>query len=148
MARMQSAITAGANPFVQRAGIAALEGPRDEVVAMRERYRARRDLVMAGLKAIPGLKLAAIPATFYAFPDVSAFLGRGAATVEALCDMLVEEYGVATVPGSAFGDPACIRLSFATSEAAISTGLERLRIGLGELDGHPRSMSRIAMSKS
>ena len=133
MARMQSAITAGANPFVQRAGIAALEGPRDAVAAMRERYRARRDLVAAGLSAIPGLRLAPIPATFYAFPDVSAFLGPRMASVDQLCDWLVEQHGVATVPGSAFGDPACIRLSFATSEDVIAAGLERLQQGFAAL---------------
>ena len=76
MARMQSALTAGANSFVQRAAIAALEAPRDDVVRMRESYRRRRDMVSPrALAQIPGIKLAPIPATFYAFPDVSAFLG-------------------------------------------------------------------------
>ena len=71
MTRMQSTITTGANQFVQRAAIAALEGPRDDVETMRKRYQARRDMVLAGLNAIPGVRLAPIPATFYAFPDVS-----------------------------------------------------------------------------
>jgi aspartate aminotransferase len=131
MGRMQSGITAGANSFVQRAAIAALEGPRDSVKAMTTRYRARRDMVAAGLKAIPGFKLAPIPATFYAFPDVGAYLGSKAGnhavdTVDQLCDWLVEDHGVATVPGTAFGDGNCIRLSFAASEADIAKALERL----------------------
>ncbi|MCA3575571.1 MAG: pyridoxal phosphate-dependent aminotransferase, partial [Aestuariivirga sp.] len=76
MSRIQSAITAGANQFVQRAAIAALEGPRDEVERMRREYQKRRDMVLAGLSAIPGVRIGDIPATFYAFPDVSGLLGR------------------------------------------------------------------------
>jgi aspartate aminotransferase len=135
MARMQSALTSGANSFVQRAAIAALEAPRDEVVRMRESYRRRRDMVVAGLSGIPGIKLAPIPATFYAFPDVSAFIGRHpqASNVDSLCDWLLEEHGVTTVPGSAFGDHKCIRLSFAASESDIAQGLERLKRGFAAL---------------
>ncbi|MFO0994464.1 MAG: pyridoxal phosphate-dependent aminotransferase [Hyphomicrobiales bacterium] len=135
MARMQSAFTAGANSFVQRAAIAALEGPRNEVERMRESYRHRRDIVVRGLAEIPGIKLAPIPATFYAFPDVSAFLGQRpeASTVDSLCDWLLEAHGVTTVPGSAFGDGRCIRLSFAASERDIAKGLERLKTAFAAL---------------
>ncbi|MBL8908490.1 MAG: pyridoxal phosphate-dependent aminotransferase [Rhizobiales bacterium] len=135
MARMQSAFTAGANSFVQRAAIAALEAPRDEVVRMRESYRRRRDIVARGLAEIPGVKMAPIPATFYAFPDVSAFLGRRreVGTVDALCDWLLETHGVTAVPGSAFGDDSCIRLSFAASERDIVMGLDRLKAGFAAL---------------
>ena len=72
MARIQSTITTGANQFVQRAAIEALEGPRDAVEAMRLRYKARRDMVMAALKNIKGVAISPIPATFYALPDVAA----------------------------------------------------------------------------
>jgi aspartate aminotransferase len=138
MSRMQSVISAGANAFVQRAAVAALQGPRNEVHVMREAYRARRDMVLAGLRAIPGVKIADIPATFYAFPDVSAFLGRKAGnhvinTVDELCDWLLEVHGIATVPGSAFGGAASLRLSFATSEHMIAKALERITKGLGAL---------------
>ncbi len=138
MARMQSVISAGANAFVQRAAVAALQGPRDDVIAMREAYRKRRDKVLAGLRAIPGVVIADIPATFYAFPDVSAFIGRKAGnhviqSTDELCDWLLEAHGVATVTGSAFGGPASIRLSFATSEAEIAKALARIAKGLGEL---------------
>jgi aspartate aminotransferase len=74
MSRIQSAISAGANQFVQRAAIAALEGPRDEVERMRREYQKRRDMVLKGLRAIPGVRIGDIPATFYAFPDVSGLL--------------------------------------------------------------------------
>jgi aspartate aminotransferase len=138
MARMQSIVSAGANQFVQRAAVAALQGPRDHVVEMREAYRRRRDLIVSGLRAIPGLRIADVPATFYAFPDVSAFFGKKAgnlviANSAELCDWLLEDHGVATVPGSAFGAPNSIRLSFATTEADINKALERLTTGLGHL---------------
>jgi aspartate aminotransferase len=138
MIRMQSTITTGANQFVQRAAIAALEGPRHAVEAMRLRYKARRDMVLAGLRSIPGVRIAPIPATFYAFPDVSALLGRKAGnhvldSAERLCDWLLEEHGVATVPGSAFGAPGSIRLSFAASEADIEKALARLARALNSL---------------
>ena len=138
MARMQSAITAGANQFVQRAAIAAFEGPRDEVERMRREYQKRRDMVLEGLRAIPGVKIGDIPATFYAFPDVSALLGKKAGnhvldTTDALCDWLLEEHAVATVPGTAFGAPGSIRLSFACSEAEIGKAMSRMQKGLGAL---------------
>ena len=138
MARMQSIISAGANPFVQRAALAALKGPRDSVAMMREAYRRRRDLVIAGLRAIDGLSIGDIAGTFYAFPDISTFLGKAAGnrvliSSDELCDWLLEEHGVATVPGSAFGAPHSIRLSFATGEKEIEKALLRLRQGLSSL---------------
>ena len=138
MARLQSGLTAGANSFVQHAALAALAAPRDDVEAMRQRYEARRDMVVKALSAVPELRLAPIPATFYAFPNVGAFLGRKAGnhvmdSVDTLCDWLLEEHGVATVPGSAFGDPSCIRLSFATGEAELAKALERFTKGLERL---------------
>lgn len=138
MGRMQSTLSAGANQFVQRAAIAALEGPREEVERMRLRYQARRDMVLAGLRAIPGVRIGDIPATFYAFPDVSALLGKKAGnhvidTSDALCDWLLEEHAVATVPGTAFGAPGSIRLSFACSEAEIEKAMTRMRKALENL---------------
>ena len=138
MSRMQSALTAGANQFVQRAAIAALEGPRDEVERMRLEYQKRRDMVLKGLRTMPGLRIGDIPATFYAFPDVSGLLGRKAGnhlldTTDALCDWLLEQHGVATVPGTAFGAPGSIRLSFACSEAEIAKAMERMQRALGSL---------------
>jgi aspartate aminotransferase len=138
MARMQSALSAGANQFVQRAAIAALEGPRDAVEDMRRAYQRRRDMVLSGLRAIPGVRIGPIPATFYAFPDVSGFLGRKAGnhvidTTEALCDWLLDAHGLATVPGSAFGAPESIRLSFACSEAEIKKAMARLQSAAAQL---------------
>jgi aspartate aminotransferase len=138
MARMQSIISAGANQFVQRAAVAALKGPRDDVKRMVDAYQVRRDLVLNGLRAIPGIKIAAIPGTFYAFPDVSAFLGKKAGnhvidTTDQLCDWLLESHGVSTVPGTAFGAAGSIRLSFAASEEDLKKALHRIAQGLNSL---------------
>ena len=138
MSRMQSAISAGANSFVQRAAIAALEGPRDDVEHMRQRYQKRRDMVLSGLRAIDGVRIGDIPATFYAFPDVSALLGRKAGnhvidSTEALCDWILDEHAIATVPGSAFGSAGSIRLSFACSEADIEKAIARMQKAFASL---------------
>jgi aspartate aminotransferase len=138
MARMQSIISAGANAFVQRAAIVALNGPREDVVKMRDTYQRRRDKVLAALRAMPGVTIADIPATFYAFPDVSSLLGRKAGNhvirdVGELCDWLLDVHGVATVPGTAFGAPGSLRLSFAASDADIEKALNRLAKGFSEL---------------
>ena len=138
MARMQSVISAGANQFVQRAAVAALQGHRDDVRAMNDQYRARRDFVLAQLRAIDGVVIADIPATFYAFPDVSDFLGKKSGNhvienTEQLCDFLLEQHGVSTVPGSAFGAEGSIRLSFAASDADLKKALHRIAQGLQSL---------------
>ncbi len=138
MTRIQSTVTTGANQFVQRAAIEALEGPRDAVEAMRLRYKNRRDMVLAALKHIKGVGIAPIPATFYALPDVSDLLAKKSGnhvldTPEALCDWLLESHGVATVPGTAFGAATSIRLSFAASEADLEKALTRLAKALNSL---------------
>jgi aspartate aminotransferase len=138
MARMQSIISAGANAFVQRAAITALQSPRDDVEKMRRAYQHRRDLVIARLRSIEGVKIADIPGTFYAFPNISAFLGKtiGNITINSadeLCDWLLEVHGVATVTGSAFGAPHSLRLSFATSEEELLKALGRIANGLNQL---------------
>ena len=138
MGRMQSIISAGATMFVQKAAVTALKGPRDDVKRMVETYQRRRDLVLRGLQAIKGVNIGPIPGTFYAFPDVSAFLGKKVGnhvidTTDQLCDWLLEAHGVTVVPGSAFGAAKSIRLSFAASEADIDKALTRIKAGLGQI---------------
>jgi aspartate aminotransferase len=132
MAKVQGTFTAGANAFVQHAAIAALEGSRDDVVRMRETYRRRRTIIMEGLRRIPGVTVSEPAGTFYAFPDVSLLLKRNAnfIDVDQLCDWLLENHGLALVPGTAFGDYRCVRISFAASEADIETGMQRLAAAL------------------
>ena len=138
MMRIQSTITTGANQFVQRAAIAALEGPRDAVEMMRARYQQRRDMVLTALRAMPGVTIGDIPATFYALPDISQLLGKRAGnhvinSPEEMCDWLVEQHGVAIVPGTAFGAATSVRLSFAASEADIAKAMQRMALAFSEL---------------
>jgi aspartate aminotransferase len=142
IAKVQGTFTAGANAFVQHAAVAALEGGRDDVTRMRDSYLKRRAIVVAGLRRMQGIKVSEPPGTFYVFPDVSAVLGRrGLTTVEALCDWLLDVHGLAVVPGTAFGDNGCIRISFAASEAELKEGLRRLAQALsGPVDREADSL--------
>jgi aspartate/methionine/tyrosine aminotransferase len=112
-------------PFVQRAGIAALTGPQDDVAAMRTEFRARRDLVVSGLAGLPGVSCRVPHGAFYAFPNVEA-VPLGA---DALAHRLLEEAGVALLSGAAFGAAGenHVRLSYATSRARLVEGLHRMR---------------------
>jgi aspartate aminotransferase len=133
MAKVQGTFTAGANAFVQHAAVAALAGGREDVMKMREIYRHRRAIVMEELGHLRGVEVMEPQGTFYAFPDVSHWLARhsGIGTVEQFCDWLLDEHGLALVPGSAFGNDRCVRLSFAASEVDLKTGLARLAAALG-----------------
>ncbi|HSD80928.1 MAG TPA: pyridoxal phosphate-dependent aminotransferase [Solirubrobacteraceae bacterium] len=118
-------------PFVQRAGIAALNGPQDGVAAMLAELRARRDLVVAGLAALPGVSCRVPHGAFYAFPNVEAL----PLAADALAGRLLEEAGVALLSGTAFGaaGEGHLRLSYATSRARLAEGLERMRTFLAGL---------------
>jgi len=118
-------------PFVQRAGVAALTGPQDGVAAMLAEFRARRELVVSGLAALPGVTCRAPRGAFYAFPNVSA-LPLGA---DALADRLLQEAGVALLSGTAFGaaGEGHLRLSYATSRERLAEGLARMRAFLATL---------------
>lgn len=132
IAKVQGTFTAGANAFVQHAAIAALEGGREDIMRMKESYLRRRAITVAGLRRIEGIKVSEPQGTFYAFPDISSLLGRdGLMTVDALCDWLLDMHGLAVVPGSAFGDDRCIRISFAAGEADLKEGLARLAQAFG-----------------
>jgi aspartate aminotransferase len=131
IAKVQGTFTAGGNAFAQHGALAAVQGPRDEVEKMRTSYKRRRDLAVAMLKGINGVEVVAPPATFYILADVSGLLGKSAGnrrieTDEEFCHWLLEEFHVATVPGSAFGAPGCVRLSVATRDSDIVHALERL----------------------
>jgi aspartate aminotransferase len=109
---------------VQRAGLAALTGPQDEVAAMREAFRTRRDLIVGGLNQIAGISCLSPKGAFYAFPNISA-LG---VTSKEFADRLLNEFGVAALAGTAFGahGEGYLRLSTANSEANLSRALERI----------------------
>jgi aspartate aminotransferase len=138
MAKIQGTFTAGANAFVQQAAIVALASGSEDVARMRDIYRRRREIVVTSLRSIPGVRVVEPAGTFYVFPDVSSYLGRRAGnhvidTVDQLCDWLIDLHELATVPGTAFGNTACIRLSFAASEKDLERGLARLGAALRQL---------------
>jgi aspartate aminotransferase len=119
---LQSQSTSNVCTFAQYGALAALQASRDCVREMAARFTERRTLLSDGLRAIEGLKLLPPEGAFYAFPDVSAW-GLDSMT---LCGRLLEEVGLAVVPGVAFGDDRCIRLSCAASPDTLSDGLARL----------------------
>jgi aspartate aminotransferase len=119
---LQSQSTSNVCSFAQFGALAAIEGSRDCVRAMAEEFSRRRALLSDGLMALPGLKLLPPEGAFYAFPDVSAY---GLDSVS-FCNRLLERENLAVVPGVAFGDDRCIRLSCAASPATIRDGLNRL----------------------
>jgi len=118
--------------FTQYAGLAAINGPQDQVEAMVVEYKRRRDRFVAGLNAIPGIKCRLPQGAFYVFPNITAF-GR---TSQWLADYLLEEAGVALLPGTDFGSggEGYLRLSFANSLENLELALDRLTKALGKLD--------------
>ena len=137
MSMIQSQITSGPNSISQEAALAALElGYKggEDVAAMVRAFEQRRDFVSARLNAIQGVKLPKVDGAFYVFPDVSAFFGGNAsaegfgpvADVDELCRYILEKGQVALVPGSAFGVPECLRISYAASNATLEEALSRI----------------------
>ncbi|HEY5281965.1 MAG TPA: pyridoxal phosphate-dependent aminotransferase [Polyangia bacterium] len=139
MATLQGQSTTNAAAVCQAAALAAIEGPSDEMEAMRLEFDKRRQYMVAALRAMPGVTCIEPQGAFYAFPDVSAFLGRispQGLRIEddlALCQYLIEDAKVAVVPGSAFFAPGFVRLSYATAQANIEKGLARMAASLVKL---------------
>ena len=117
--------------FTQYAGLEAILGPQDAVDAVAAEFRQRRDVMVNGLNGIPGVLCPMPKGAFYAFPDIRAF-GRSAAD---LADYLLQEAGVAVLPGTAFGrhGEGHLRLSYANSMANIRRALERMGEALSAL---------------
>ena len=117
--------------FTQIAGIEALKGPQDEVEKMRKMYEERRNIVINGLNEIPGVSCKMPKGAFYAFANIKSF-GK---TSKELADYLLNNAGVATLPGTAFGKygEGYIRLSYATSKENIREGLNRIKEALSKL---------------
>lgn len=127
MIKIQSQSTSNPTSIAQWGALAALTGPMDSVPVMLAEYARRRARILAGLRTIPGVTCTEPSGAFYAFPDVSARLGKGgAADATALAKQLLEREAVAVVPGDAFGAPGYLRFSYATSIERIEEGLRRL----------------------
>jgi aspartate aminotransferase len=128
MAKLQSQSTSNPTSIVQKAAVAALNGPQECVAQMRREYIELRDHVVKGLRSIPGVTCTMPEGAFYAYPNISSFLGRE--NVKSASDVaarLLREAHVATVPGEGFGTSEHIRVSYATSKAELDRGLERMR---------------------
>lgn len=133
--KMQGQVTSGANSIAQRATITAVEADPSVLNEMVSAFKNRRDLVVALAQEILGFKINIPEGAFYLFPDVSAYFGktlRGKliANADDLSMYLLSEANVATVTGDAFGNPNCIRLSYATSEALLTEAFKRIKEAL------------------
>lgn len=127
-AALQSQSTSNVCSFAQRGALAAIQGPRDCVSAMAESYNRRRQLLTEGLQGIEGITLVEPRGAFYAFPQLPESAGGSMD----FCRRALEQAGLAVVPGLAFGNDRCIRLSCAVSRETIRDGLSRLTQLLGE----------------
>jgi aspartate aminotransferase len=134
MQKLQSQSTSNPTSIVQKAAVEALKGPQQCVEDMRKEYIKLRDHVVEGLRSIPGVKCTLPEGAFYAYPNISAFFGRGGINSPAdLAGKLLREAHVATVPGEGFGTHEHIRISYATSVSELDRGLERVRRFLSSL---------------
>ncbi|EAR17957.1 pyridoxal phosphate-dependent aminotransferase [Synechococcus sp. W2B2] len=119
---LQSQSTSNVCSFAQQGAIAALTAPRDCVQTMAESYNRRRSFLVAGLQAMSGITLVPPQGAFYAFPQ----LPEGCGDSMSFCRRALEDEGLAIVPGVAFGDDRCVRVSCAVSRETITDGLARL----------------------
>ncbi len=139
VAKIQSQETSAPSTISQKAGLAACTGTMKPVDEMREAFRERRDFLVKELRAMKGIKCFTPQGAFYVFPDVSSFLGKKTDTGELISTTtdlslyLLEQHGIATVPGDAFGEPSGIRLSYANSMDDLKEAVNRLKDGLSSL---------------
>ena len=137
--KMQGQFTSGANTIAQRAAIVALNSPLESTQAMVAQFKQRRAACLAALRKIPNLQVHEPEGAFYLFPDVSAYFamhtpdGKLAQTGEDICNYLLESQYVSLVPGEAFGEPRCIRISYAAADDILVTAMQRIAKGLAAL---------------
>ena len=126
MGKVQDSSTSNPSSLSQWAAVAALRGPQELVEAMRVQFERRRDLMVELVRSIPSVRCTVPDGAYYVFCDVSAYR----ASDVKISEVLLEQHGVAVVPGSAFGQDGHLRLSFATSDGEIRRGVERMARGL------------------
>jgi aspartate aminotransferase len=128
MLKLQSHSTSNPTSFAQSGAVEALRGPQDSVAMMRGEFERRRDAIVAGLRAIPGVRCGLPEGAFYVYPNIGSFLKKdGLGDTVLLAEKLLDEARVAVVPGVAFGTHEHLRISYATSQEQIDEGLRRLR---------------------
>ncbi len=134
MLNLQSHSTSNATSIAQKAAVEALRGPQESVGQMLAEYLRRRDRIVAGLRAIPGIECVMPQGAFYVYPNVGQVLNKaGMADATELAARLLEEVHVALVPGPAFGTREHVRISYATSTERIDEGLKRLNQFISKL---------------
>ena len=139
VAKIQSQETSAPSSISQKAGEAAYAGDLKAVYEMRDSFKERRDYIVEALSAMPGVKCFKPSGAFYVFPDVSHYLGKSTANGDVLesstelCMYLLEEHGLAAVPGDAFGEPNGLRLSYASAMDELEEAMKRLETGLAAL---------------
>lgn len=130
MAKIQGQATGNICSVAQKAAVQALTGSYECVDSMRDAFMRRRDMAYAEISSWPGVVCPRPEGAFYLFPDVSALFSDSMPDDAALCTMLLEKARVALVPGTAFGDPHCVRLSYAVADDVLMDGLTRIRAAL------------------
>ncbi|SDE05625.1 aspartate aminotransferase [Pricia antarctica] len=130
--KFQGQMTSGANAIAQRATITALEAPLSKIQFMIDKFHERRDLILKLLGEIEGFSLNVPEGAFYVFPEISYFFGKtlNGVTINNASDFalyLLEHANVATVTGEAFGNPNCIRISYAASEDELKEAVKRIK---------------------
>jgi aspartate aminotransferase len=136
--KMQGQVTSGANCIAQRAVITALEENPSRIQYMVDEFKVRRDMVLHLLADIEGFSTNTPEGAFYVFPDISYFFGKtlNGKKINNATDFslyLLEEALVATVTGDAFGDPNCIRISYAASQEQLTEALKRIKTAVSQL---------------
>lgn len=136
--KMQGQYTSGNCSIAQRAALTALNSSKEPTYEMSKAYEHRRGLVYDLLKEIPGFEVNMPEGAFYFFPNVRHYLGKSTGdtkinTVNDLCLYLLEDAHVSLVTGEAFGDPECLRLSYAASEEELKTAIAKIKTSLSKL---------------
>jgi aspartate aminotransferase len=139
--KLQGQFTSGASSIAQRAALKAFitePSSTPDLKIMQKAFRERRDLMLKLLAEVPGMKLNHPDGAFYIFPDISSYFGKSNGTyvienANDLCMYLLNTVFVALVPGDAFGDPNCIRFSYATSLDKLTEAVRRIKAALAEL---------------
>lgn len=127
MSTIQGQSTSNASSITQRAAVVALNGDQQCVTEMNVQYKKRHDYIVEGLNSLPGISCLPGAGTFYAFADVSAAMhGMGCRDDNAFAELLLNEGGVAVVPGSGFGAPGHMRISFACSMETLEKAIDRM----------------------
>ena len=136
--KLQGQVTSGTNSIAQKAAVAAFNGTLDHAYEMKAAYDRRRKLVVEKLREIPGFKVNMPEGAFYAFPDISYYFGKSDGTTvikdsDDFCSWLLADAFVATVAGSGFGAPDCMRISTAAADEQLVEACDRIKAAVAKL---------------